>query len=33
MPEFIKDISDSLSMVESDFVEYVLKQNNIWYIK
>jgi hypothetical protein len=29
MPEFIKDISDSLSMVESDFVEYVLKQNNI----
>jgi len=25
MPEFIKDISDSISMVESDFVEYVLK--------
>lgn len=29
MPEFIKDISDSLSIVESDFVEYVLKQNII----
>ena len=26
MPKFIKDISDSLSIVENDFVEYVLKQ-------
>jgi type I restriction enzyme R subunit len=27
MPEFIKDIADSLSIVENDFVEYILKQD------
>jgi type I restriction enzyme R subunit len=26
MPEFIKDISDSLSIVESDFIEYILRE-------